>query len=226
VARGGGWGCIVAAVAAFALFMCGIFAFTTLVLAGSRPLPGTAARFDPVATFPAVAAVAGDGARLVRLDARFVGSDGTLDLTARYRPGPSVEYRFARPAPAPADAPPLGAGRQPGGVWFVPVEVTASRPWQWRSVSRSRGGFRTRYQYVDLGLSQRERDVETAPADRFVPAPGCSFAELWRQARENGAPPEAVATVRYDVSGYRFEIGGTPVDLRFGPDCRLRDRRR
>jgi hypothetical protein len=224
-ARGQGCGGIllgVGIVSGVLLFLGGVFAFTTLVLAHSRPLPGDSARFDPVAAFPAIQAEAGEGARLVRLEATFVRADGTLDLTARYLPSPGVEYRFARPVPAPANAPPLGAGRQPGDAWFVPVAVSASRPWQWHSVSRSSGGVRTRYQYVNLGLSLRERDAESGRLES-APPPACSFAGLWKAARERGAPGDAVATIRYDASGYRFEIRGTAVSLRFGLDCRLPD---
>jgi len=213
-------GFLLLVVVAVGLFMVGVFSYTTFVLAGSRRLPGDPAHFDPVASFPAVSALAGEGARLVQLDARFVGSDGTLDLTARYQPSPTVEYRFARPAPAPKDAPPLGAGRQAGDEWFVPIEVTAARPWQWHTVSRSKGGIRTRYQYVDLGLTARERDVRSGTPNRFAPPPACSFAGLWQLARERGAPATAVATIRYDATGYRFEIAGGGIGLRFTPDCR------
>jgi hypothetical protein len=220
VARpGGGCGCALAAVAALGVFMGGIFAFTTLVLAGSRPLPGDASRFDPVASFPVVAALAGEGAQLQRMEATFVRADGTLELTAGYAPAPGVDYRFARPTAVPANAPPLGARSQPGDSWFVPVEVNAARPWRWRNVSRSSGGVRLRYQYVDLGLTPHGREPQSGTLEA-APPPACSFATLWKAALERGAPSDAVATIEYDASGFRFEVRGTAVSLRFDPDCR------
>ena len=89
-------------------------------------------------------------------------------------------------------------------------------------MSRSSGGIRTRYQYVDLGLTPRERDPQSGSLEA-APPPSCSFATLWKTALERGAPADAVATIEYDASGYRFEIRGTAVRLRFGLDCRPRD---
>jgi hypothetical protein len=176
VARASGCGCGLLAAAGVGLFLGGIFAYTSLVLAGSRFLPGDPSRFDPVASFPAIAAEAGEGAQLVRFEARFVGPEGTLDLTARYQPSPSIEYRFARPAPPPNNAPPLGAGRRLDDQWFVPIEVTASRPWQWYTVSRSSGAGRT---------AGPLRAGARVPARRVLEA----RAGAWRAGRRGGDRP-------------------------------------
>jgi len=50
--------------------------------ADTREVPGDAARFDPIANFPAIKAYAGEGALLTDFSAYFVRSDGMMDLTA------------------------------------------------------------------------------------------------------------------------------------------------
>ena len=65
--------------------------------------------------------------------------------------------------------------------------------------------------YADAGLDAQ-----------FVPPPRCSFAALWAQAEQRGAPANAVATITYDTSGYDFAIRETSILLRFDSNCRMR----
>jgi len=48
-----------------------------------------------------------------------------------------------------------------------------------------------------------------------IAAPACSFARLWTEAKQRGAPAGSVAVITYDASGYEFRIDGTEVRLRF-----------
>lgn len=222
----GGCGCLVLALLGLGLFLGAIFAYTSIVAEQTWFVPGDASAFDPVASFDAVSAQAGPGARLLGFEARFVRADGTLDLKATYSPSPSAEYRFARAASSPKSLPPLGAGRAPGDRWFEPVTVKVSRPWAFRSVSRASGGMRTRYQYFHLGMAREARAPQSGPEPAWAERPSCALSDLWKVAADQGVPKDAVAVVRYDATGYRFTIEGARFDFTFGADCALRAARR
>ncbi|MCL1636130.1 hypothetical protein M2650_16025 [Luteimonas sp. SX5] len=218
---GGCLGLALFGVLAFGLFLAAIFYYTSTKVAHTVAPPGDPRRFDPVAAYATVAAFAGNDARLTRLTARFVRSDGTLDLEADYRPSPNAQYRFVREVAAPADAPPIGAGSGADGRWYEQVQVEVSRPWEFRSVRSIGGGGSASYQYFNRGM-QRKADAPTgrAPA-AAVAAPACPFARLWADAIAHGAPTSAVATIEYDARGYDFRIDGLGLALRFDPDCSL-----
>src|SRR4051812_7881088 len=79
--------------------------------ADTRSVPGDAAHFDPVASYPSVLDYAGTGAKLISVNAYYVRSDGTVELNASYSPAPYVDYEFVHKLDkAPANAPPIGAG--------------------------------------------------------------------------------------------------------------------
>ena len=202
----------------FALFFLGICSITTLVVEGSRPIPGDAGRFDPVASLPAIVAVAGDDAVLTGLYAQFVKRDGTLDLWADY--GPQVQYSFYRPIAAPNNRP-IGAGGSASGTSYEPVTVTVSRPFDLRSVRQSSGGVRVQYQYFDLGIDPETGSPSPTPPAGEVKLPACSLADLWDAAIAQDAPANAVASIRYDSGGYFFTISGTGFSLRFDAACKL-----
>jgi len=198
----------------------GILAYTSVVAEATWFPPGDPARFDPVAGLGTIQSYAGAGVRLLGFEARFVRDDGTLDLTATYRPGPTVEYRFARSLPGPPnDPPPLGTGRRADDQWYEPITVKVSKPWEFRSVSRSSGGTRSRYQYFNLGMTRAAGRPQAGPQLAFAAAPSCALRDFWKAAADRGAPLGAVAVIRYDPTGYIFQIQGTKVLLAFGADC-------
>ena len=178
---------------------------------------GDASRFDPVAALDQVLALAGPGARLEQLSTSGVRSDGTLDLTATYTPAPRASYTLHREVPAPADAPPLGAGGSRDGRWYQALRVDAYRPGQMRQVTKVGGGIGRRYRYVNRGLDLEVDDV-TGEAGEAVPPPACRFDRIWRQAIADGAPADAVAQIGYDARGYSFNIPGV-FNRRYGPGC-------
>jgi hypothetical protein len=167
----------------------------------TRAIPGNAAKFDPVASLPEVAAFAGEGAQLLSIDAHYVRSDGTMELTAEnYHP--YVEYDFVRPVPTPTDAPPLGAGGNAGGPWYEPVSIESTKPGQSYYVQSSSGN----YSYTSDGLLRKASKPESR-RERIVPPPKCTFAQLWQTAiQKKEAPKDAVASIQYDDQGYRFNI--------------------
>jgi hypothetical protein len=215
-----GCGCFIVGLLGLALMAGAILAYTSVVAEQTWFPPGEPARFDPVAGLGTIHSYAGSGARLLGFEARFVRADGTLDLTATYRPGPTVEYRFARSLPGPPkDAPPLGTGRRADDHWYEPITVKVSKPWEFRSVSRSSGGSRTRYQYFNLGMARDAGRPQAGPRVAFAAPPTCSFRDFWKAAADRGAPDGAVAIIRYDPTGYTFQIQGTKILLAFGIDC-------
>lgn len=209
------------------LFLMGVAAFVAGIIwvstkLGPQPpesiaVPGDATHFDPITAFDEVQKFAGEGAMLLSMDATYVRSDGTLDLTAEaYRP--TVTYAFVRQlAEPPTNAPPIGAGGSVNDEWFEPIEVELSRPGQ--GYTRRTGGGEI--SYVNQGM---ERDVETAVnrmSQEVIEAPQCSLAKLWESALAQDAPREAVAIIHYDADGYDFRISDTNISLEFTPECQL-----
>lgn len=190
-------------------------------MADTRPVPGDASRFDPIASLPEIKAYAGENVQLISIDAYYVRSDGTMELTADYSPSPNVEYKFVREVPRPADAPPVGAGGANTGPWYEPITIEASKPGQWFTVSRTGGGSRTTYSYMNQGMEREVDSPDDGLSDQIVADPACSFAGLWQQAIKHDAPRDAVATIEYDVSGYNFNISGLSIYLTFDTNCQL-----
>lgn len=185
----------------------------------SRPVDGDPARFDPITSYSTMQAFAGENTQLISLEAQFVRSDGTLDLTASYTPSPRVTAEFAIEVPAPADAPPVGAGGL--GTWYQDVTITAYRPGQTRHVRTMSGSVTTNYTYVNEGMT---RDVDD-PSIRdyvFLEPPTCAFADFWKVALTQDAPADAVATISYDDEGYEFRIRDLSISLDFDTDCQLK----
>ena len=188
-------------------------------MADTRPVPGDAARFDPVGGYSGVLEFAGSGAQLLSISAYYVRSDGTMELTASYSPAPYVTYNFAREmAEPPPNAPPIGAGGANTDPWYEPIEIRLYQPGQWRRVTSSN----VSYTYANQGM---DRDVDSAvnglPSPAIEP-PACAFADLWAVALTKDAPAEAVAIIGYDANGYEFSISGLSINLEFGMDCKLK----
>jgi hypothetical protein len=216
-------GCLVLALATglvLAALVFGVFRYAGNKLHGSVPPPGDPRRFDPVASLADVTRYAGAHARLTGLRAMFVRRDGTLDLKADYRPAPYVDYRFRREVAAPADAPPLGAGGSADGRWHEAIQVEVARPWRMRSVRRTGGEYGgANVQYFSRGMERRVDAPSGRAPDPALPAPACSFRQLWDEAVARGASPAAVAIVEYERDGYTFNIPDARFVLRFDPRC-------
>jgi hypothetical protein len=188
----------------------------------TREVPGDATAFDPIASYAEIEAYAkGEAAsiRFIEMDATFVKSDGTLDLTAESY-FPIVTYRFAISAERPEDAPPIGAGGSTGDYEQL-VTIRAFQPGQMRSVTSMSGGVRTQYTYRHLGLERDIDDPSPAGQQETSPVPTCSFADLWESAIQHDAPRDAVAIIRYDDGEYSFNISGMSINLEFDQSCEV-----
>lgn len=189
----------------------------------TREIPGDAAAFDPIASFAEIEAYARGEApsiEFIEMDAIYVKSDGTLDLTATsYHP--RVTYRFVVPAERPEDAPPIGAGGTTGDYARL-VTINAFEPGQLRSVRSMSGGVSTEYTYLHLGL-ERDVDDPTPANHQTFPPPACSLADLWAEAIRHDAPRDAVAMIDYEDGEYTFSISDVRVRLTFDQSCRLVD---
>jgi hypothetical protein len=224
-----GWGCLLGLVIALAaglpifFFVIGpMFGLFNVFGEDTREVPGDPAAFDPIASYAEIEAYAkGEAASIefIEMDATYVKSDGTLDLTAESY-FPQVTYRFAIPSERPEDAPPIGAGGSTGDYEQL-VTIKAFQPGQFRSVTSFSGGTRTTYSYKHLGL-ERDVDDPTPVAQReTLPVPSCSFAELWETAIQRDAPRDAVAIIKYDDGEYRFSISAVSIYLEFDQSCEV-----
>lgn len=180
------------------------------------PLKSDAKHFDPFKGVDEVREHVGPKAHLVEIDANFVRSDGTLDLTAKYRPAPHVTYTFDVPLDkAPADAPPVGAGRAPGDVWIQRVRVDCYEPGQRRSVTRISGNSRSSYQYTNEGMDVDRSTPSMGKLEPDLGTPKLSTLDLWKAGIAKGAPQDAVARIQFDKDGYEFSITGTNARVEF-----------
>jgi hypothetical protein len=183
----------------------------------TRDVPGDPDNFDPIAAFPAVQEYAGENALFVEMRANYVRADGTMELTASYRPRPSVTYEFVQEVPRPDDAPPVGAGGANTGPWYQRVIVEVENPGQWYSVTSGS----SEYSYKNRGMSRETRSPSTMAYQEAVPPPTCDLATFWEVAQHEDAPMDAVAIITYDADSYTFVISGLSIYLEFDRDCNL-----
>jgi hypothetical protein len=202
-------------VGAFAVCGGGGLFITSVLVEHTAPLPGDASHFDPVASLSAVQNHAGSDTQLVKIDALYVRSDGTMDLNASYRA--DAEYTFVRQVAPPADAPPVGAGGTSGGQWYQEVSVEVYKPGQMRHVVSGN----STYDFINLGMDREDYTASSTLPGDIVPAPKCAFQKLWSLAAEKDAPTDAVAIIRYDSDGYTFDISDAHIHLTFSTDCKL-----
>lgn len=187
----------------------------------TRDVPGDPTRFDPIVSLDEVLAWAGSDARLERIYMSGVRRGGALDLTADFSPAPSATYELHREVEAPDPAPPVGAEGSTDGRWFQSLRIEAIKPGKRRQTTRIGGGSAERFWYVSSGLDLHEGDVTGTPPKAAIPLPTCSLASLWERAIAQGAPPDAVARIRYDAHGYALAIPGI-FNGRYGMDCAAR----
>jgi hypothetical protein len=161
----------------------------------NQSVPGDQANFDPIANYEAVHKAAGADMALYYISVYYVRSDGTLDLTASYKP--NVDYHFARVMDAPpTDAPPIG------------VQGVTTDKW---------------YDTADIYIKKDNMEIirNHSQAIKTISAPTCPLRSLWSVALEKGAQKNAVATIDIRDTGYHFQISALKVDLVFGNDCHL-----
>lgn len=196
----------------------GVNSYIETEIEETTPFSGDPSMFDPVNAYNEVQAQAGSDTLLTEIDATMVKSDGTLDLTAEYKPAPHVTFTFYELLDTPPeDAPPTGASQ-----WYQRVKIEAYQPGQWRHVISRGGEINMEYSYQNKGL---DKDISTPtsskPSQEFIDPPSCHFSEIWEKAIEQGASPEYVANISYDEDGYAFIIRDTKIRLQFDTNCQL-----
>jgi hypothetical protein len=184
--------------------------------------PGELTAFDPVSSFSAVQAFAGENTIFTGMTATHVRSDGTLDLEQEMVPRPTVTYAFVERIVLDSEnTPPVGAGVGEGGIQWQDVDVVVGSPNTWVQVRSTGGNINTQYRYKNLGMQRRIGSTSGSNDDTILPEPACSFEKLWSVAMEQGAPSDAVAAVTYDEDGYDFWIRDTRYRYSFDLTCNL-----
>ena len=180
----------------------------------TTPAPGEPERFRPVEHYGAIADFAGGNVRLIRMNAKYVKADGTIDLTADYEP--DVEFRFVRGRAVQRDAP-RGVTGPVEGLESVSVQVTA--PWTFEEESSNTRTSGSHW-VVNRGL-RRYTGRLTVQQDTTSP-PKCTLGAIWKAAAAAGAPTDAVATISYfgDVYHFRIDAGDRPFTMQLDADCR------
>lgn len=177
--------------------------------------PGELTNFDPVASFAAMAAYAGPDAKLVVLRAYFVRTDGTMDLTAEYRPHVDAEFVARATAEDVADQGPLA----PGSGFAVGDRLRTGLVVQGPATYHVTSGG-SEWEEKHLGMGRRPAG-KAAGDEKLIDPPRCGFGQLWQQALADGAPADVVANITYDDTGYTFAANGRDFRRRFGGDCTL-----
>lgn len=177
--------------------------------------PGDLHNFDPIVSFAAMASYAGPEARLLSMHAYFVRTDGTMDLTAEYRPRVDAEFVTKATAEDVADQGPLapGSGFSAGAALRTQLVVRAPQMFHVTS-----GGSEWDEKHLGMG----RRPVGTASGDeRTIDPPSCDFKSMWQKALADGAPGDVVANIAYEGEGYTFEANGRDFRRRFDGTCNM-----
>lgn len=177
--------------------------------ANTKAPPGVPGKFDPIAEFTAMATYAGPHARALRLQASHVGVDGTMDLTAASKPKVEAEFVAAAIEGDPATRP---AGEFAVGH-AIRVRLTVEAP-HTRHVQEDGSEWDEQH----LGM-ERVPTTRATGDEKTVEPPACTFAALWAEAIELGAPAGGTATIAYDADGYAFAVDGGDFKQRFKADC-------
>ncbi len=173
---------------------------------GTSP-PGDLKKFTPVESLPQVAAYAGRDAQLESLEAKYVLPDGTMDLTADYKPKVHYTFRIRATDKDVSGLQPGPPGSMPkAGDWIqVFVSVEDSDYWCTGQGCATRG---------------MERSVSHTDAkDDKTIVPACAPAEIWKLARAAGAPAEGAATIRYDATEISFRIAKPEFEFLLDAKC-------
>ena len=174
--------------------------------------PGDHARYDPFKVIGAVQDFAGAEAKLLSINARFVRSDGTMDLEADYEP--YAVYTFLRTLAADSDRP-IGAG---GSASHERVQIRVGAPGYISRQSTGSTNVKIRLPHkgmVEVGKSKaKKKDL-----DKVLPPPQCTAKGLWASAIELGAPKDAVAVIGYQKHGYTFRIKDLELKHNFDFSC-------
>jgi hypothetical protein len=151
-------------------------------------LPANNHAIDPTSLIAGARAYAPPGARLRKINVRYVGSNGRVDLGASTYKA-SIRYSFR--------VPPIPAQQTPG----APVGVVTPAQ-HFPDIIVTYEGAGGRVYYDELGDSLGS-NVE----------PQCTLAQVWAGAIAAGAPRDAVANVMYPASlsahSWNFYIEGT-----------------
>lgn len=181
-------------------------------------IPGAPHAVDPIALLPVARKRAYARMSLVSIEARYVGPNGRVDLRAPSYMG-SITYTFGERPPevAPDPSAPLGAPKPSRGM-----------PSQ-SEVKIDLSGIHA--EPVMIGFSGQE-----------VPDPKCTLEDVWKAAREAGAPEGAVAILSYkhdrpfafgaksagtdSGAAWLFHIEGTEIHMRIeDPSCKVTTKR-
>jgi hypothetical protein len=183
---------------------------------GTADFPGDVKAFDVIASFPKIAAYAGEGAQLIKMEARYVPTNGLMDLTKEYKP--LVDLEFAAKATQKdvdvqgPQAP--GSGFVVGDLIDVSIELRAPYTAHVNIVNQGQ------YFEKHLGMD-RETGNKASANNQYVTAPKCSFAQLWRDAIAKGSPSNVESIITYNAYGYEFKANGTNFSANFDIDCKL-----
>lgn len=181
----------------------------------TAPPPGELARFDPIAQLSAMAAYAGPQARLVRMSATYVKSDGTMDFTADYPTRLRVDFVVNASADDVDRLGPVAPGSGYAVGDAIDTQILVVKP-RVQHVTSGGSSWNERH----LGMERDPGSGKTLTT-KFVAAPTCSFATLWSAAIAAGAPRDVVANIEYDADGYSFRANGHDFARRFAMDCTL-----
>ncbi len=188
-------------------------------------LPGDRKNYDPIAALPDIINMIGGSHKLVAIEAEGVRPDGTIDVNDKVVNG-TAKYVFFRTVNPPSNQPPLGAGGSTETVWHQQaIAIAGYRGWRFHEYTSSDGsGVTPRW---NRGVAVDRWDPRPGPG-RFtseLTAPSCSFKDVWASALKEGAPQNAVASIKYKEDIYRFEIPGTDLKLQLNSDCTPLQRR-
>ena len=196
-----------------------------------KSIPGNIRKFDPVLQLPKITEFAGERCVLTEILATYVKPDGTMDMKADYEPTVFYMYirKYKEEDKKKSDAP-IGVDQSVVKKReFESIGVKIIKPWEkfWKGEDMDINA--RKHEGMERGFWSKAILKNPMVIDEFEnytnAAPPMSFAEIWNNAIDAGAPNEnTVAVIIFSpLWGYTFKIPNTVYKYEFDLNGNLRE---
>jgi hypothetical protein len=178
---------------------------------GQNSPPGVVTAYKPVTYYDRIRRDCGSGCKLLKMVAKNVASDGTMDLTKtglvtfefkNLKRTKKVKVKGKKKKKKASKVVSSGKGKYEKVIITVP-----------------KIGGSSRVNKMVMGRSTRTYNVRTTHS-ATVKGPTCKVLDLWKQALAKGADGAYLANITYDRDGYLFEIKSKGFKMAFNQQCK------
>ena len=178
---------------------------------GKNSPPGVVTAYRPVTHYDRIRRDCGSGCRLLKMVAKDVASDGTMDLTKtgsvvfefkNLKGKKKVKIKGKKKDKKAKKVVSSGNGKYEKVIITIPEIGGSKLPTK-----------------MGMGRSTRPHNVSITQSTT-VKGPQCKVVDLWKLALAKGADSAYLAKISYDRNGYMFEIASKGFKLAFDQQCK------